>query len=232
MVTATSPAPRGGLYLARAHLDRSLGSSTPWPPRSMRQHGCAALHPHAVADKRLQEQLPWSLLAVSHPSACPSHPCATLCIAASLLTPNVPLPTTTPTLPHTYSLSSSSPTPHPIARKSHMLFRFGTRGIDMPQPCPARRSPLDLPMTAPRTPAPTSPPWHSHNRPLHYCPAPFGHARPSNTTVRPLVQHMHRDPPQHTAAPPHMTALMIAAPYPAPATCRPTFFCAACARMS
>eukprot|EP00966_Prymnesium_polylepis_P312447 7219799-Prymnesium_polylepis.1 len=49
-------------------------------------------------------------------------------------------------------------------------------------------------MTAPRTPAPTWPPWHSLNRQLYYCPTPFGHARPSSPTVRPLVQHMHRDP--------------------------------------
>ena len=194
VVTATSPASGGGYYSARAQLDRSLGPSTSWPPRSMRQHGYAARHPDAAADKRFNEQLPWSPLAVSHPPARPCHTCAALCIAASLLTSTVPLPAATPTLPHTYSLSSSSPTPRPIAYASRVLSMFGTRGIDVSQPCPVRRSPLDPPMTAPRTPAPTWPPWHSHNRPLYYCPTPFGHARPSSPTVRPLVQHMHRDP--------------------------------------
>mmetsp|Transcript_74063 Transcript_74063/g.203936 ORF Transcript_74063/g.203936 Transcript_74063/m.203936 type:complete len:221 (-) Transcript_74063:430-1092(-) len=138
VVTATPPASRGGLYLARAHLDRSLGSSTSWPPRSMRQHGCAALHPHAAADKRLQEQLPWSLLAVSHPSACPSHPCATPCIAASLLTPNVPLPTKQPHPPSRTRTRCHPPAPHPIWLRARVLCRQCSAPVRLTCPRPAQ----------------------------------------------------------------------------------------------
>ena len=192
VVTATSSASGGGYYLARAQPDRPPGSSTSWPSRSLRRHVCAARRPHAAADKRCNEQLPWSRLAVSHPPTRPCHPCVALCIAAPLLTPTAPLPKATPTLPHPYSLSSSSPTPLPIAHASCVPSMFGIRGIDVSRPCPIHRSPLDPPMAAPRTPAPAWLPWHTHNRPLCCYPTPSGHARPSNPAVWPLVQHMHR----------------------------------------
>ena len=192
VVTATPSASGGGYYLARAQPDRPPGSSTSWPSRSLRRHVYAARRPHAATDKRCNEQLPGSLLVVSHPPARPCHPCVALCSAASLLTPTTPLPKATPTLPHPYSLSSSSLTPHPLAYANHMPSVFGARSIGLPRPCPVHRSPLAPPVVALRTPVPDWLPWHTHSRLLCCYPTPPGHALPSNPAVWPLVQHMHR----------------------------------------